>query len=47
VGRLTEPDPSALRDGQRMVVTTETLPGGRVVWAFAPEANRAALGAPA
>jgi uncharacterized protein len=47
VGRLTEPDPSALRHGQRMVVTTETLPGGRVVWAFAPEANRAALGAPA
>jgi uncharacterized protein len=37
VGRLTEPDPSALRDGQRMVVTTETLPGGRVVWGFAPE----------
>jgi uncharacterized OB-fold protein len=37
VGRLTEPDPSALRDGQRMVVTSETLPGGRVVWAFAPE----------
>jgi hypothetical protein len=34
---LTEPDPSALRDGQRMVVTTETLPGGRLVWAFAPE----------
>jgi uncharacterized OB-fold protein len=49
VGRLTEPDPSALRHGQRMVVTTETLPGGRVVWAFAPSAtvNRAALGAPA
>ena len=37
VTRLTEPDPSALRDGQRMVVTSETLPGGRVVWAFAPE----------
>jgi uncharacterized protein len=36
VGRLTEPDPSALRHGQRMVVTTETLPGGRVLWAFAP-----------
>jgi uncharacterized protein len=36
VGRLTEPAPSALRDGQRMVVTTESLPGGRVVWAFAP-----------
>jgi uncharacterized protein len=37
VGRLTEPDPSALHHGQPMVVTTETLPGGRVVWAFAPE----------
>ena len=36
VGRLTEPDPSALRYGQPMVLTTETLPGGRVVWAFAP-----------
>ncbi|MGH9227841.1 MAG: Zn-ribbon domain-containing OB-fold protein [Acidimicrobiales bacterium] len=36
VGRLTEPDPSALRHGQPMVVTTETLPGGRVFWAFAP-----------
>ena len=42
VGRLTEPDPSALREGQRMVVTTETMPGGLVVWAFAPE-NRADL----
>ncbi|HKA84608.1 MAG TPA: OB-fold domain-containing protein [Acidimicrobiales bacterium] len=38
VGRLTEPDPSALREGQPMVVTTETLPGGLVVWAFTPEA---------
>jgi uncharacterized OB-fold protein len=47
VGRLTEPEPSALRHGQRMVVTTETLPGGRDVWAFAPEVNRAALGVPA
>jgi uncharacterized protein len=37
VGRLTEPDPSALRHGQRMVVTTERLPGGRLVWAFAAE----------
>jgi uncharacterized protein len=43
VGRLTEPDPSALRDGQRMVVTSETLPGGRVVWAFT--SDRAAPGA--
>jgi uncharacterized OB-fold protein len=36
VGRLTEPDPSALRYAQPMVVTTATLPGGRVIWAFAP-----------
>ena len=37
VGRLTEPDPAALRYCQPMVVTTETLPGGGVVWAFDPE----------
>jgi uncharacterized OB-fold protein len=36
VGRLTEPDPSALRDAQPMEVVAEELPGGRVVWAFAP-----------
>lgn len=38
VGRLAEPDPSALRYGQPMVVTTEELPGSLVVWAFTPEA---------
>jgi uncharacterized protein len=37
VGRLTEPDPSALRYRQPMGVTTEALAGGRVVWAFTPE----------
>jgi uncharacterized protein len=38
VGRLTEPDPSALRLGQPMEVVADQLPGGRVVWAFAPAA---------
>jgi uncharacterized protein len=36
VGRLTEPDPSALRYAQPMEVVADELPGGRVVWAFAP-----------
>jgi hypothetical protein len=38
VGRLAEPDPSALRYGQPMVLTTEELPSGRVMWTFSPEA---------
>lgn len=38
VGRLTEPDQSALRYGQPMVLTTEELPSGRVMWTFSPEA---------
>jgi uncharacterized OB-fold protein len=37
VGRLTEGDPSALRYGQPMILTTEELPSGRVVWTFSPE----------
>jgi uncharacterized OB-fold protein len=41
VGRLTEPDPSALRFGEPMEVVAEELPGGRVVWAFAPAAASA------
>jgi uncharacterized OB-fold protein len=36
VGRLTEPNPWALRYAQPMEVVAEELPGGRVVWAFAP-----------
>ena len=35
VGRLTEPDPSALRYAQPMEAVADELPGGRVVWAFA------------
>lgn len=35
VGRLTEPDPSALRLGQPMAVIADQLPGGLTVWAFA------------
>ncbi len=36
VGRLTEPDPSALSEGQPMHVVAEAL-GDLTVWAFAPE----------
>jgi hypothetical protein len=32
----TEPDPSALRYAQPMEAVADELPGGRVVWAFAP-----------
>lgn len=35
VGRLTEPDPTALHDGQPMHVVTETI-GDLTVWAFSP-----------
>lgn len=35
VGRLTEPDPSALREGQPMQLVTEQL-GDLTVWAFTP-----------
>jgi uncharacterized protein len=35
VGRLTQPDPSALRFGQPMTVVADQLPGGLTVWAFA------------
>jgi uncharacterized OB-fold protein len=37
LGRLTEPDPSRLQFGQPMVLTVEELPGGRRIWAFAPD----------
>ena len=36
VGRLTEPDPSALHDGQRMQVIAERINDDLTVWAFAP-----------
>ena len=36
VGRLTEPDPAALRDGQPMRVVAERINGDLTVWAFAP-----------
>lgn len=35
VGRLTEPDPGALRSGQPMQLVTETI-GDLTVWAFRP-----------
>ena len=35
VGRLTEPDPDALHDGQPMRVVAQTI-GDLTVWAFAP-----------
>jgi uncharacterized protein len=46
VGRLTEPDPAALRFGEPMELVADELPGGRVVWAFAPAAGQAAEAAP-
>lgn len=35
IGRLTEPDPTALREGQAMQLVTEQL-GELTVWAFTP-----------
>jgi uncharacterized OB-fold protein len=32
VGRLTEPDPSALQYAQPIEAVADELPGGRVVW---------------
>ena len=37
VGRLTEPDPGALREGQSMHLIAQTL-GELTVWAFTPAA---------
>ena len=36
VGRLTEPDPAALRDGQPMRVVAERIHDDLTVWAFTP-----------
>jgi uncharacterized OB-fold protein len=36
VGRLTEADPAALREGQPMRVVADDLGDGVVTWAFAP-----------
>jgi uncharacterized OB-fold protein len=36
VGRLTEPDPSALRDGQPMRLIAEPI-GDLTLWAFTPQ----------
>lgn len=36
VGRLTEPDPAALRDGQPMRVIAERINDDLTVWAFTP-----------
>jgi uncharacterized OB-fold protein len=37
VGRLTEPDPAALHEGQPMHVVAERISDDLTVWAFAPE----------